>query len=221
MIIQPSATYAVSTHTKTSPVTQRLVPIDRFQASGTEFTPPTRASLQRAVNQEQLEPTQQDHLGEKYFREGAPKRFWLHSLGEPGFRFWMPGSVKGTDGQPIQDAKVEFWVADDKGEYSQDDYKGRGWQKTDESGFYQVHCVRPGNEEEGMPGFLNVRVTAEGYKPLTTRLFFEDDIHNRFDPGFHPDRELELGSTHWGSYKFFTADKDFVLRKTPPADPAP
>lgn len=171
---------------------------------------PSRADFQRASRG--LSPTQQDPLGEKHFRPDAPKRQWLHPMGEPGERFWMPGSVKQENGQPIAGARVEFCVANDKGEYSEEGFDGRGWQNVDDSGSYQLHCIRPSSPDPKKAAYINARISAPGFEPLSTRLFFEDDIHNRHDPGFDKSRELELGSLHWGNTKFFTAEFDFILK---------
>jgi protocatechuate 3,4-dioxygenase beta subunit len=198
MLIQRSATYAVS-HNYRREATQAAA-----QADPVDVFVPT---------EQQLEPTQQDLRGQQYYRAGAPQRQWLQPLGEPGERFWMPGSVRNTAGAPLEGAKVEFWVTNDAGEYSQDDFAGRGSQATSEDGSYQLHCVRPGQNEEGRPTWVNARVSAPGYKELNTRLFFEDDIHNWKEPGFEKARELELGSLHWGSYKYFTAEFDFILQE--------
>ena len=221
LIRQGQATYALRSHSTKRPATENQVAPDSYSASGPSSNIPSRREIMAlSVPAETLLedglPTQQDGLGLKHYREGAPERYWLYPLGEPGERFWMPGAVKGMDGQPIQGAKVEFWVANDAGEYSQDDFAGRGWQSTDESGSYQLHCVRPGPEGEKKAPYLNVRVSAPEHETLNTRLFFEDDIYNRFDPGFQKERELELGSLHWGNYKYFTSSFDFVLKKSEP-----
>ncbi len=138
-----------------------------------------------------------------------PERYWVYPLGEEGLRFWLAGSVRDTENQSISGARVEFWVADDEGQYHE--RKGRGWQAVGEDGFYQLHTVRPGNEEEGKAADIHVKVSAPGYKPLTTRLFFEDDLARWTDPTFSERRAPELGSVHWGDLKFQTANFDLIL----------
>lgn len=215
---QPAATYAISPKQSHRNEARSAATSDTFV--GSVSPDPGLAAAKRlrsaafAKPKQSLSPTQQDHSGDRHYRPGAPERYWLHPLSEPGERFWMPGAVKQTNGQPIEGAKVEFWMANYAGEYSEQDFAGRGWQATDESGSYQLHSVRPGAEAEKTPTQINVRVSAPGFETLSTRLFFEDDIHNWRDPAFQKERELELGSLHWGNTKYFTADFDFVLKKT-------
>jgi len=89
----------------------------------------------------------------------------------------LHGTVYDGDGQPIPDALVEIWQADEHGEVSRRSgslhrdgftFTGFGRAAVDAEGHYSFSTVRPGPTKEGAAAFFAMAVFARG---LTNRLF--------------------------------------------------
>ena len=65
----------------------------------------------------QCELTSSDILG-PFYQIGSPHRTQIANPDEPGTRLFINGQVKGINCQPLQNAMVEVWQADDNGCYS-------------------------------------------------------------------------------------------------------
>ena len=118
---------------------------------------------------------------------------------EPGEPLVFSGTVKAPDGKPIVGALLDVWHSDAKvpGTYSnihpgQPDYNLRGKLRTDDEGRFELRTVRaapyaiPDQGPTGRllnalgrhswrPAHIHVKLSAEGYQPLTTQLYFEGD----------------------------------------------
>jgi protocatechuate 3,4-dioxygenase, alpha subunit len=87
------------------------------------------------------------------------------------------GRVIDGAGDPVSDAMVEIWGADEDGGHRD----GFGWGRcrTDADGRYEFVTVKPGGE--GAP-YLAVLVFARGLlKPLMTRIYFPGEPGNEAD----------------------------------------
>ncbi len=142
---------------------------------------------------EPLTPTPNDVQG-PYYRENAPIRESLFPEGEQGTPIRYDYTVVGVDGQPIQGATVDVWTADAQGVYDMESeaFRGRARAITNEDGSSSFSAVRPGNYDLGQdpatgeqlfrPAHVHVKVSAPGYAPLLTQLYFSDDQYNEIDP---------------------------------------
>ncbi|MBV8966873.1 MAG: catechol 1,2-dioxygenase, partial [Mycobacteriaceae bacterium] len=116
---------------------------------------------------------------------------------EPGEPLNFSGTVTALDGEPIVGALLDIWQADATvpGSYSnihpgQPDFNLRGKLRTDEQGRFELRTVRPAPyhiPDEGptgrllgvlghhswRPAHIHVKLTADGYGPLTTQLYFQ------------------------------------------------
>lgn len=103
------------------------------------------------------------------------------SLGllEPRANELVPGGLKITGrvldgaGEPVPDAMVEIWQADEEGRYRGD----FGWGRSgcDEEGRYAFVTCKPGPVEDQAP-HVTVMVFARGLlKPVLTRMYFPDE----------------------------------------------
>ena len=108
--------------------------------------------------------------------------FWLGLCGRPcsevvaGGPVRIVGRVLDGAGEPVPDAMVETWQADESGSYRGD----FGWGRcgTDPEGRFSFTTVKPGSVAEQAP-HLEVLVFARGLlKPLLTRMYFPDDVHD-------------------------------------------
>jgi protocatechuate 3,4-dioxygenase beta subunit len=146
-----------------------------------------------------------------FFKPSSPRRTSLIDPGMAGTRIAVAGLVLTTDCRPIPGALIDFWHADDRGEYDNAGFRLRGHQFADELGRYRLETIVPGLYP-GRARHFHVRVQAPTQPVLTTQLYFPDEPGNRSDGIFRP--ELVMAVRDVESVK--TAAFDFVL-----AVPAP
>lgn len=131
-----------------------------------------------------------------------------------GEYMYVEGTVKGLDGQPIEGALIETWETDAEGFYDVQ-YDGRtkadcrGRIRSGPGGVYNFRAVRPvpypipsdgpvGKLLQRLgrhvfrPAHLHLQITAPGYAPLTTALYFEGDDFLRSDAVFGVKTSLVL-----------------------------
>jgi protocatechuate 3,4-dioxygenase beta subunit len=121
-----------------------------------------------------------------FFKPRSPLRASLLDPGMAGTRIVVAGSVLSTDCRPIPGALVDFWQADDRGEYDNAGFRLRGHQFTDEHGRYRLETIVPGLYP-GRTRHFHVRVQAPNQPVLTTQLYFPDEPRNRRDGIFQPE----------------------------------
>src|SRR4029450_4180330 len=63
-----------------------------------------------------------------YFPPASPRRASLLEAGVGGQRLVVAGTVLSIDCRPVQRALLDFWQADDAGEYDNQGYRRRGRQ---------------------------------------------------------------------------------------------
>jgi catechol 1,2-dioxygenase len=132
--------------------------------------------------------TTTDILG-PFYRPGSPVRTNLEIPGDPGTKLNLSGKVKHDDcTTPFKKAKVEIWHCSSKGEYdnSTEEFKYRGTTFTDDEGNYFFDTILPVPYNIGSgtyrPAHYHMMITAEGYQPLITQLYFVGDPHLSDDP---------------------------------------
>ena len=93
----------------------------------------------------------------------------------------ITGRVLDGAGEPVPDAVVEIWQADEEGRYRPD----FGWGRSgcDQEGRYAFVTGKPGSVD-GQAPHLTVLVFARGLlKPVLTRMYFPDELEaNAGDP---------------------------------------
>ena len=129
-----------------------------------------------------------DILG-PYYRPNSPVRNNLVIKGQPGNLLELSGTIRNSDcSTPYKKAKVELWHCDSNGVYdnTSDKYLYRGTTFTDENGKYLFKTILPVPYDAGgghiRPAHFHLMVSAEGYQPLVTQLYFSGDIHIAKDP---------------------------------------
>jgi protocatechuate 3,4-dioxygenase beta subunit len=141
-----------------------------------------------------------------FFKLRSPRRASLLEPGMAGTRIVVAGTVLSTACRPLPGALLDFWQADDRGEYDNAGYRLRGHQFTDERGRYRLESVVPG-VYPGRTRHFHVRVQAPNQPVLTTQLYFPDEPANRGDFIFRP--ELVMAVREDAGAR--TAAFDFVL----------
>ena len=131
------------------------------------------------------EPTPPETEG-PFFKPRSPLRKSLVGSAEPGTRIEVVGRVFGRDCRPLAGALLDFWHADDAGEYDNEGYRMRGHQFADAEGRYRLTTVVPGLYP-GRTRHVHVKVQPKGGRILTTQLYFPDETRNRRDGLFRPE----------------------------------
>ncbi len=118
-----------------------------------------------------------------YFKGGSPERTTLLEEGMTGTQVILSGYVFTPDCKSVAGARLDFWQADDEGQYDNTGYILRGHQFTDAAGYYQLTTIVPGIYP-GRTEHIHVKVQAPHGPTLTTQLFFPDVFQNRSDDIF-------------------------------------
>ena len=139
-------------------------------------------------------------LGPAYL-EGAPfiQEGQLASEGEGGDRLLVSGIVRSVKGEPLPDTLLDFWQTDAQGRYSSFDpgvpgMNLRGRLRSGKDGRYELHTVRPvpytiphdgptGRLLQALgrhpwrPAHIHLKASHEGYRSLTTQIYFADGAY--------------------------------------------
>lgn len=131
-----------------------------------------------------------------YYLAGAELKADGNIVGddEPGVHLVLSGRVTDArTGKPLSGAVLDFWQTDDAAEYDIEGYHMRGYVKSDDGGQYRAHTIKPKGYEVGTaetptaefldilgryrkrPAHIHLKVFADGYRELTTQIFFEGD----------------------------------------------
>ena len=140
-----------------------------------------------------------------FFSEGTPERSSLREPGIAGTPLVVEGAVVTTDCTPVERARIEFWQADDAGEYDNDGYRLRGHLFTGGDGGFRLETVVPGLYE-GRTRHLHAIVQPPGGSALTTQLYFPDEPGNSSDAIFDDRLLMSVGEggdgTRLGAFTF-------------------
>ena len=125
--------------------------------------------------------TTTDILG-PFYRPGSPERTSLVKEGDKGTRVLLKGKILHNDCKtPYNKARVEIWHCDADGVYDNlsDEFRFRGTTHTDKAGNYHFNTVLPVPYDVGngrkRPAHFHLMITAEGYQPFVTQLYFAGD----------------------------------------------
>ncbi len=141
-----------------------------------------------------------------YYTPNSPERTSLLEPDVAGTTIVLTGSVVDTSCRPIARALLDFWQADDGGEYDNVGYRLRGHQFTDDAGRYQLVTVVPGLYP-GRTRHFHLKVQAPDQPVLTTQLYFPGEPSNARDRIFRPELVMRVDDTADGKAATF----NFVL----------
>lgn len=120
-------------------------------------------------------PTPRDMEG-PFYKAGAPLRGSLVEPGAKTERLVLSGRVLSRDCKPLANASLDFWHADDKGDYDNSGYRYRGRVAADGEGRYCLETIFPALYP-GRPRHIHVKVqAAPGGRILTTQLYFREEL---------------------------------------------
>jgi protocatechuate 3,4-dioxygenase alpha subunit len=111
----------------------------------------------------------------------------LAPAGVPGERISIGGRVIDGDGKPVNDALVEIWQADSRGNYGGKRFRGFGRCATDANGAFRFRTIKPGRvagpEGKLQAPHIGVNVFMRGQlKQLVSRIYFPGEAANANDP---------------------------------------
>lgn len=92
----------------------------------------------------------------------------------------VAGRVLGKDCKPVAGALLDFWHADERGEYDNSGFRLRGHQFADAEGRYRLETIVPALYP-GRTRHIHVKVQARGGPVLTTQLYFPNEPANARD----------------------------------------
>ena len=139
-----------------------------------------------------------------YFTPSSPERTSLLEAGVAGTKLTLTGTVVSTACAPVANALVDFWHANDAGEYDNVGYTLRGHQFTDAQGRYSLATIMPGIYT-GRTRHIHVKVQAPNEPVLTTQLYFPNEPANASDGIFREECLIDLavaGSAKTGTFHF-------------------
>lgn len=152
------------------------------------------------------EPTIRQTEG-PYFTPGSPQRTNLVQPGMPGIPLTVSGYVFGITCLPVANALLDFWQADDAGQYDNVGYTLRGHQYSGSDGSFRLDTIVPGLYP-GRTRHIHVKVQAPNEPILTTQLYFPGEPRNNTDNIFDPRLLMNVRDRGPGKEGTF----DFVLR---------
>jgi protocatechuate 3,4-dioxygenase beta subunit len=141
-----------------------------------------------------------------FFTPDSPERASLRDAGLAGTPLVVSGFVLSTDCTPVAGALLDFWQADDNGNYDNEGYTLRGHQFSGDDGSYRLETIMPGLYP-GRTRHIHVNVQAPDSAVLTSQLYFPGEAQNATDGIF--DEALVMAVRDDGAGK--AAAFDFVL----------
>ncbi len=120
-----------------------------------------------------------------FYKSGSPQRTSLVEPTMAGTRLIVTGYVLSRGAcKPIPRAWLDFWQADERGDYDTSGYRLRGHQFTDQAGISYLETVMPGLYP-GRTRHIHVKVRAPNGSTLTTQLYFPGEPRNQADGIFN------------------------------------
>jgi protocatechuate 3,4-dioxygenase beta subunit len=136
-----------------------------------------------------------------FFSPDSPERTSLIEKRSAKDKLVLAGQVLSAQCKPVPGAIVDFWHADESGEYDNRGFRYRGHQRTDAQGRYRLETIVPG-EYPGRTRHVHVKVQPPGRRVLTTQLYFPNDPGNRRDGLYRPELEIRTDKAGQGAFDF-------------------
>jgi protocatechuate 3,4-dioxygenase beta subunit len=136
-----------------------------------------------------------------FYTPNSPLRASLVEAGSMGQRFVVTGRVLTPQCQPVANALVDLWHADEEGAYDNRGYRYRGHQFTDAEGRYRFETIVPALYP-GRTRHYHVKVQPKGGRILTTQLYFPNEPGNARDGIYRPELEMKTSGKGEGAFDF-------------------
>jgi len=139
-----------------------------------------------------------------FFKTNTPQRITLIESGTQAPKLIVTGQVLSRECQPLNGALLDFWHADEHGEYDNQGFRYRGHQFTDAEGRYRLETIVPA-EYPGRARHIHVKVQPAGGRVLTTQLYFPNQPGNQRDGIFREDLVMQMKGPGAGAFDFVVA----------------
>jgi protocatechuate 3,4-dioxygenase beta subunit len=139
-----------------------------------------------------------------FFTPSSPLRTSLAEAGSKAQPLVVSGRVLSPQCQPLANALVDVWHADEDGEYDNRGYRYRGHQFTDSEGRYHFESIVPALYP-GRARHYHLKIQPKGGRILTTQLYFPGDPSNSRDGLYRRDLELKSARSGEGAFDFVVA----------------
>jgi protocatechuate 3,4-dioxygenase beta subunit len=149
--------------------------------STANLLPSALAAAWQEKEKSRLAPTPAAELG-PFYKRLAPSNSAMRAPGDPGMPLVVTGQVFSSRGELIPSAIVEIWQTNHEGLYDLDGYHYRTKLTTPADGKYEFSSVMPGHYPARVCQHIHYAVTAPGYRPLVTQLYFATDPVFEGDP---------------------------------------
>jgi len=139
-----------------------------------------------------------------FFKPASPQRIMLIEPGSKAPRLVVSGRVLTADCKPAANALLDFWHADETGDYDNRGFRYRGHQFTDAEGGYRLETILPA-VYPGRTRHIHVKVQPAGGPILTTQLYFPGEPENQRDGLFRADLAMRMADRQQGAFDFVVA----------------
>jgi protocatechuate 3,4-dioxygenase beta subunit len=136
-----------------------------------------------------------------FFKPDSPVKSVLFEKGQKSVLLVVSGTVLSAQCRPVANALLDFWHADEFGEYDNKGFRFRGHQFTDAQGRWRLETILPG-EYPGRARHIHAKVQAPGKRILTTQLYFPAALGHHNDGLYKPGLEMRMPKAGEGSFDF-------------------
>jgi protocatechuate 3,4-dioxygenase beta subunit len=126
-----------------------------------------------------------------FFKPSSPLRESLLEKSSSGERLVVSGRVLSAACTPVASALLDFWHADEFGEYDNRGFRYRGHQLSGADGSWRLETILPA-EYPGRARHIHVNVQAPGRRVLTTQLYFPERFGHHQDSLYRSALELKI-----------------------------
>ena len=135
-----------------------------------------------------------------FFKPDSPRKASLLE-GKRNDTLIVSGLVLSRDCKPVANALLDFWHADESGEYDNRGFRYRGHQFTDAQGRWRLETIVPA-EYPGRARHIHVNVQAPGRRILTTQLYFPERFGHHRDGLYSRALEMKMPNANEGGFDF-------------------
>jgi len=139
-----------------------------------------------------------------FFKPESPQRITLIEPASRAPRLTVTGQVLDRDCKPVANALLDFWHADEKGDYDNRGFRYRGHQFADGEGHYRLETIVPA-VYPGRTRHIHVKVQPPGGRILTTQLYFPGEPENDRDGLFRGELVMRISGGGEGAFDFVVA----------------
>jgi protocatechuate 3,4-dioxygenase beta subunit len=129
-----------------------------------------------------------------FFKPRSPETKNLRVSGAKGPLLVVSGLVLSPDCKPVANALLDFWHADESGDYDNDGFRYRGHQFADAQGRWRLETIVPA-QYPGRTRHIHVNVQPPGGRLLTTQLYFPGEAGNARDGLYRPELTVMIKTT--------------------------